>query len=400
MPKPRGGRCKRQSYSSHTVRVPDPVRREVEALIDDFHERQLVAVTKPVTSLIEQLPVSMVVELLEAAHPKEWEGDTLVAHCELAWKWWDKDFDKAWEQESRPKVEKFNCLADQVNLCIWQVDNTFALACPDDARAAVRRLLEYGLLLPTDNPTPAASQRCLLDWVFSSGFRDSFEDASVDAFQEQRFDMLKALGIGQQSPVNRREYWHRKYKDQLAKTKVDYWQWRDNPEAREICPELTYLLELPQPSPDTKTVLECLADGKDPFFKPEKKPNEICISFGAFLTQGELADRKPEQKQAYREAFSKWHKACLNQVGEDNLKRIYKVVYGCSWHLIETIISPMSGEWHEVLGVSPQASAKEVKAAHRTLAKLWHPDVNASPLATENMTRINRAMNDFCNKVR
>ena len=90
----------------------------------------------------------------------------------------------------------------------------------------------------------------------------------------------------------------------------------------------------------------------------------------------------------------------LNQVGEETLKRIYKVVYGCGWDLIETIVSPISGEWWEVLSVSPQASAKEVKAAHRTLAKLWHPDVNASPLATENMTRINRAMNDFCNKVR
>lgn len=72
------------------------------------------------------------------------------------------------------------------------------------------------------------------------------------------------------------------------------WEWRDNPESREICPELSQLVELPEPSPDAKTVLECLADRKGPFFKPEPKHNELCISFGAFLMRGELADRKPE----------------------------------------------------------------------------------------------------------
>ncbi len=247
-----------------------------------------------------------------------------------------------------------------------------------------------------DNPTLPASSRCLLDWVFIPGYcRDSFEDASFDAFTEQRFDMLKALGIGQQAPVNRRKYWHRKYKEQLAKTKINYWQWRDNPESREICPELTQLLELPQPSLDTKTVLECLADGKDPFYKPEKKPNEICISFGAYLTTGDLADHKPEQKQAYRRAFIEWHLARLTQLGQDTLARIYKVVYGCSWDLIEAIINPVSGEWWEVLGVSPQASGKEVKAAQRRLAKIWHPDVNASPSAQEYMARINRAFEQY-----
>ncbi len=90
MSKPRGGRCKRQPYSSHTVRVPDPIRREVDALIDAFYERQSVDVPKLVTGLIEQLPVSLVIEILEVAYPKEWKGDTFAIYCELTSKWWDK----------------------------------------------------------------------------------------------------------------------------------------------------------------------------------------------------------------------------------------------------------------------------------------------------------------------
>ncbi|HWS56592.1 MAG TPA: J domain-containing protein, partial [Pyrinomonadaceae bacterium] len=31
-------------------------------------------------------------------------------------------------------------------------------------------------------------------------------------------------------------------------------------------------------------------------------------------------------------------------------------------------------ECHELLGVAPGASAEELKAAHRDLVKVWHPD--------------------------
>ena len=37
---------------------------------------------------------------------------------------------------------------------------------------------------------------------------------------------------------------------------------------------------------------------------------------------------------------------------------------------------PVTGEWWEVLGVSSHASADEVKAAYRRLARLYHPDHN------------------------
>jgi len=67
--------------------------------------------------------------------------------------------------------------------------------------------------------------------------------------------------------------------------------------------------------------------------------------------------------------------------GRTRSKHLYRS-YGCDWDLIENIINPLlGGTWWRVLGVSPIASAAEVKEAHRRLAKEWHPDVNPSPLA-------------------
>jgi len=59
-------------------------------------------------------------------------------------------------------------------------------------------------------------------------------------------------------PVDR-EYWIRA--SELAKI-GGLLRWRGNRESREICPELTQLLELPRPHQDK--VLR-LADGEDPF---------------------------------------------------------------------------------------------------------------------------------------
>lgn len=48
-------------------------------------------------------------------------------------------------------------------------------------------------------------------------------------------------------------------------------------------------------------------------------------------------------------------------------------------------------DWYEVLGLAPGAAAAEVKAAHRRLAREWHPDTNAAPEAHSRMSDINRA---------
>ncbi len=47
---------------------------------------------------------------------------------------------------------------------------------------------------------------------------------------------------------------------------------------------------------------------------------------------------------------------------------------------------------YKVLGVSPGASEEEIKRAHRTLAKKYHPDINpGNEAAAEKMNEINAA---------
>jgi len=52
--KPSGGRGKRESYSTSVMRVPDPIKREVLFLIEQFHRERKV--NKPVTGLNKPLP--------------------------------------------------------------------------------------------------------------------------------------------------------------------------------------------------------------------------------------------------------------------------------------------------------------------------------------------------------
>ncbi|MGF1490384.1 MAG: J domain-containing protein [Prochloraceae cyanobacterium] len=52
---------------------------------------------------------------------------------------------------------------------------------------------------------------------------------------------------------------------------------------------------------------------------------------------------------------------------------------------------PINGEWWEVLGVSADADASEVKAAYKKLVKLYHPDVNLRRDAEARMAAINNA---------
>ncbi len=48
-------------------------------------------------------------------------------------------------------------------------------------------------------------------------------------------------------------------------------------------------------------------------------------------------------------------------------------------------------DFYQILGVSPQASEREIKAAYRRLAKRYHPDVNPSPTAAQDFARITEA---------
>jgi hypothetical protein len=183
------------------------------------------------------------------------------------------------------------------------------------------------------------------------------------------------------------------YKNLLAKPNINYWSWAKNSESRQICPELTTLLTLPEPNSLVRQVLEALPEGKDPFYLPEKRGNRSSLDFLDNSLKGKFAERQDKYK--LRSAFIEWHIATESQVGTTILKRIYRVVYGVSLQLIEEIIAPNYGEWWEVLGVQPDASKVEVKRAYRQLLGKFHPDINKSEGAHDRSVALNRAYEQY-----
>lgn len=58
--------------------------------------------------------------------------------------------------------------------------------------------------------------------------------------------------------------------------------------------------------------------------------------------------------------------------------------------------APKGKKWHEVLGVSQQATAKEVETKYRMLAKELHPDTNSGNVGTSDaMAELNAARVEF-----
>ena len=182
------------------------------------------------------------------------------------------------------------------------------------------------------------------------------------------------------------------YQSDLAKPNINYWSWRNSPKSRHFCPELTALLTLPEPNTLVRLVLEALAEG-NPFFNPEKSNPSSKLSFSSFSKRGKFSLRA--DKYLIRNAFIEWHKAAQLKLGIAPLNQIYQVVYGASWELIEEILTPSSGEWWEVLGVTPDASKDDVKKAYRSLLGMFHPDINKSAGAHERAVAINRAYEQY-----
>lgn len=56
---------------------------------------------------------------------------------------------------------------------------------------------------------------------------------------------------------------------------------------------------------------------------------------------------------------------------------------------------PTSGSWWEVLGVPPGASAQEVKQSYRSLARVYHPDVNKRRDPESRFTALSEAYRTF-----
>ena len=270
-------------------------------------------------------------------------------------------------------------------------------------------LVEYGLIELPEN-TIACTVPEFIEWFF--GQQTPFyriKHVISSAIYESRYDIIKTLGILDKPPINRKEYWHHTYRTQLGKPNVDYWQWENNPESREIVSELTLLLDkIPEPNQNAKTVLMQLADGKDPFLKVTR--SEEPYPFHEFVDRSAsgyfaLNEDRWKKRESFRASFVNWHNNALKLIGRQKLLQVYKVVFNCPWSIIEAILEPTNTippkpvtgkrEWWHVLNVSQYATYDEVKAAYKKLARLWHPDYNKSPSATEIMQEINTAMDEY-----
>jgi DnaJ-class molecular chaperone len=48
-------------------------------------------------------------------------------------------------------------------------------------------------------------------------------------------------------------------------------------------------------------------------------------------------------------------------------------------------------DWYAILELDPGAAAAAIRAAHRRMARRWHPDTNPGPEAHQRMSEVNRA---------
>jgi len=215
--------------------------------------------------------------------------------------------------------------------------------------------------------------------------------------EQQQVEKLASFNFNS-STVGEKTHSFSAYTNLLAKPNINYWSWSDKAESRQICPELTILLTLPEPNSLVRLVLEALPEGKDPFYQPEKRGNRSSVDLLEFSTKGKFAER--DDKYKLRNAFIEWHMAVESQLGTEILNQIYRVIYGVSGKLIEEIIAPNYGEWWEVLGVKPDASKIEVKKAYRQLLGKFHPDINKSEDAHDRAVALNQAYERYQQLIR
>lgn len=315
----------------------------------------------------------------------------------------ETEFARSWEC----KLNRFMVLADEVNNILWQVDNSTELRWAGysmrdkDIYEVGAKLLEYGLIAPS-TVTPATAKEL---WDFYQGIDTGRPDDTIGLFADAaiagRMDIMVAVAPWK-PPVERGAYWKNFYTNALGTKNIEaVWGWHQNPEASQICDELTEVMKWDEPSRNVQTVLNALHENKDPFYAPEptittgydSTGNPIrMVGFGDFLSGGRFQNYKPETRTELKTSFHQWHSERLQQLDQDKLKSIYKVVFGCDWQVIEAILLPvLSGSWGEILGVPETCSLPELKTAYRNMAKLYHTDVNNSELAQRAIRAINNA---------
>ena len=163
--------------------------------------------------------------------------------------------------------------------------------------------------------------------------------------------------------------WLSFYRQKLAQKEVDYWQWKDKPFSDQVHTELSMLLQLSEPQASVKEALR--------FWATEKKAIWSAESLSAFRL---------------------WHHKANQQMDAESLKSIYYVCYGICWQDLQLLLSELnpallneSAVWWQVLEVKSFARPSQVEQSYKKLMRLWHPDLNTHPLATQVTARLNKA---------
>lgn len=361
---------------------------------------------------LKKVSATLLADWLKADEPPENWGDCLCIEGSFDQRhetWWAD-----WDKEMRPLIEKCFQIAELVNEALWQIDNTvmcrgvevcdFSNTLIPPSRA-IKKLWEYGLI-----SVPKVKKATTLEVLEFAELKvignANASDILYYAIKHRRFDVVAAI---LKPTVERTAYWRNYYRDCLGQPDIDFWSWNGNPEAWDICPELSMLMKLPMPDDYSFQILQALPEQKNPFYdasaslSPLRSVQDAFSEdrFKAFLTSGRFKSWKPSRKNEAQEFFMRWHKQAITQVGEAALKSIYKVCFNCNWEIIEDILSPMlpSGEWWEVLGVSKTANRKEIKAAYTEKSKQWHPDLCKHPKAKEAFIAIRFAYDQATNKI-
>jgi hypothetical protein len=188
--------------------------------------------------------------------------------------------------------------------------------------------------------------------------------------------------------------WHSFYQSNLGRSNVDYWQWRSYPEVKNVCLELTLLIDLPMPKKYDQEILESLAAGTNLFL--------FDSNGGRFDFNAKFARRSPQSQQKMRQSFKRWHETACNLLGQETMQAIYRVCYRTDWAKIAAL-TQNSGDfkivdrasWWQVLGVAKTANSMEVELAYKKLIRMWHPDLNSHPDATKITALINIAYEKY-----
>lgn len=192
-----------------------------------------------------------------------------------------------------------------------------------------------------------------------------WEDAPATALRGQFYPLSCVLT----------QIWQAYFRQNLGKSGIDYWQWQSLPEVNRVSPELSLLLQLPEPQDSAKAILENLA-----------RANNCSLVL--------------ETHQ--RLAWQQWHNRALNIIDKQTLAEIYRVCYQTSWTMVQNQLDPLHEivkdelqPWWKILGVTSAATSLQVETAYKNLIKRWHPDLNQSPYATEITARLNIAYEQY-----